>query len=280
MHRILLVGLTALLLSGCTAPAVQPETPEPTSVADAVGLINMWRVSDAAGTGTESWLRLDGSEWMAWVDCGVVGGDWKTSGDLLVASVYMSMGPDSHCLFDGGAFDPSVDWLLAATSFRQAGAGYELLDSAGAVVASLGVDGNPPTQSEYFLDSYTEAPDLTDAIRAQFTPPATLPEWLKPAADILGRWEPDELGDGEHPYVEFNSDGSWRGSDGCNGMGGRWLQGGGGLFLGTGGISTQIGCLNSPAPGWVAAAARVGTAGGELSFVDASGAVIGTLRRP
>ena len=237
----------------------------------------MWRVTEAEGTGPDSWLRLDGRDFTVWTDCGVAGGHWRASGGLFLAGVYMAMG-GGNCLGGTGTPAASLDWLLAATSFQKAGDGFDLLDRDGAVVAHLAEDGNPPTSPDY-ADSFTQAPEVTDEVRTLFPPIAALPEDATPVTvtELVGRWQPLELGDGDPPFVEFVDDGTWNGSDGCNGMAGRWLLGDDGHFLATGGLSTLIGCFNSPAPSWLPAASLIGMVGDELTLYDASGAELGVL---
>jgi hypothetical protein len=123
---------------------------------------------------------------------------------------------------------------------------------------------------------------VTDEVRALFPAVAGLPGDATPitAADLLGRWQPLELGNGDPPFVEFKDDGTWSGSDGCNGMAGRWMLGEVGHFLATGGASTLIGCFNSPAPTWLSGTSLIGMVGDELTLYDASGAKLGALVRP
>jgi hypothetical protein len=79
--------------------------------------------------------------------------------------------------------------------------------------------------------------------------------------------------------VTFASDGSWSGSDGCNGQGGRWRLGTGGDLVTTTGPSTQIGCAGVPVGGWMARARQAGLAGKTLVLLDGTGHEIGRLVR-
>jgi hypothetical protein len=281
---VVLVTL-AVLLGGCTSvpdpvdPSDTLPADPPASIADPIDLVNLWRVSEAEGTGPDSWLRLDGRELIAWTDCGVTDGAWRASGDLFIAVVYGMFGAGT-CLGGTGTPDASLDWLLAATSFQKTDEGIDLLSRDGAVVARLSIDGNPPTSADY-IDDFTHVPEVTDEVRALFPSIAALPGDATPvtATDLLGRWQPLEVGGFDPPFVEFEADGTWNGSDGCNGMAGRWLLGDDGHFLATGGPSTLIGCLNSPAPSWLSGTSLIGMVGDELTLYDASGTELGVLVR-
>ena len=79
-------------------------------------------------------------------------------------------------------------------------------------------------------------------------------------------------------YVEFKADGSYEGSDGCNGVGGRWRITSGGTFLSTSGPETAVGCNNSMIDSWVAAARGIAVSNGDLLMLGADGTVLGSLQ--
>ena len=61
------------------------------------------------------------------------------------------------------------------------------------------------------------------------------------------------------PYAEFAPDGTWTGTDGCNGLGGVWRLAAGGLSLATTGPMTAMGCEGmQPVETWIAQATRAG----------------------
>ena len=104
---------------------------------------------------------------------------------------------------------------------------------------------------------------------------------MVPAAtsDLLARWEAEGDFQADVPFAEFHADGTWSGSDGCNGARGRWSMGEGGELLATSGISTLMACDGVGAPGMVASAGRVGNVDGKLVLVDAAGVELGALVR-
>lgn len=72
--------------------------------------------------------------------------------------------------------------------------------------------------------------------------------------------------------------GSWTGSDGCNGLGGRWSVGAGGELLATAGPETTIGCENVAIAQWLTTAVTAALDGGTLVLLDAAGTAIGRLQ--
>lgn len=285
--RAVVAVVAVLLLTGC-APLAPTPPPDATSTPEVApvpgpspeGLVNVWRVVGAEGTGVDSWLRLEGPGMSgmgltAWTDCGVAQGQWRAIDGLFTGFTYS--GP-LECLEGDPA--TSLEWLTDVVGYREAGAGYELLDRSGEVVAGLAIDGMPPADPT-LPPEFAAPPVLTPELLESLEMPEALPEGVEPASDILGRWEPHEVGEFDHPFANFSADGSWTASDGCNGYVGRWGMGAEGLILIAGGnFSTLIGCINSPAPYWVAGAARAGMIDGELVLYSRSGDELGHLERP
>jgi len=274
--------VVGLLLAGCATPrddapgeppdAVVPDGP----AADPVELVDLWRVSDAAGEGTDTWLRLDAGSYQLWRDCdGFLEGGWAASGRVFVASAPFALNGD--CGGDGAW--PEVPWLQRAVGYQAAGDGWQLLDADGAILATLTVDGAPePIATAAAF--YAEPPEVTDDVRARFAEPAPLPAGLVPAdaATLVGRWAPTGRV-ANAPFVELADDGTWQGSDGCNASGGSWGADSGGRLLATSGISTMIGCDGAAVPVWLSTAGRAGFDGEILVLVGADGAEIGRLAR-
>ncbi|TBN56173.1 META domain-containing protein [Glaciihabitans arcticus] len=262
-----LVSLAALLLfvTGCAATA--PASPGGVS-SDPSKLVGVWRVSDAAGAGADTWLRL-ADDVMVWSDCGVSSGSWTARGSALLVDIYSQS--DDSCLL-GRVFDPTP-WLSQATGYRETNTGMALLDSGGSVVANLTIDGAPPT-SEQYLDEYTEQPTET----VEFEKPAHLPEGVTAPKDIVGRWiDPAHPADGT--FIEFAGDGTYEGSDGCNGVSGRYSYAPDGSLLATQGLTTLMGCEGSAIADLASTSPLVGVAGEGLAFYSAAGDVAITVVR-
>ena len=283
MKRFALPVVAILLLAGCAGqadpddlpPASPPMFAEPgEGESAALGLVNLWRVTGAEGEGEATWLRLDAQEFQLWRDCGMINGSWVATDTLFLGEAWGAMG---DCATDSM---PQVGWLTQAVGFTATPGGYDLLAPDGRVVASLSIDGSPepiPTAAEYFA----EPPEVTDEVRAQFAAPAPLPAELEPAAaDALqGKWVPVETTPTD-PHVIFNADGTWTGSDGCNGGSGRWAADSEGGFLATSGPSTLMYCEGAPVPGWVGQASAAGLdSDGQLQLFDKAGTLLGTLAR-
>lgn len=102
-------------------------------------------------------------------------------------------------------------------------------------------------------------------------------------AELVGRWVPtDGAGRGalQRPFVDLAADGTYTGSDGCNGTHGRWSAGPGGELDVALGPSTRMACEDMVAvPYWFAAAARTRFDDQILVLIDAAGADVARLER-
>ncbi|MEH0933791.1 hypothetical protein [Micromonospora psammae] len=254
--------------------------------ADPVALIGAWKVAEV-DEGAGDILRLapdthDGL--LLFSRCGVLMGMWQANvNGLFVAgtSGYSASHDGPGCRPGAGA---TPAWLRRASAFRVEGGSPVLLDDRGGPVARL-LPGAKPTPGPNLLPSLAEPPVVTDEVRRAFAPAAALPAGLTPARrdTLLGRWVPMGVPTSsprpERPHVELRDDGEWRGSDGCNGEGGRWVAGPAGDLLATSGPSTLIGCDNISVGFWLSNASRAGLDGDVLVLLDAQGGETGRLQR-
>lgn len=236
-------------------------------------LIGTWRVEgpdDGATLTISDEVRL-------WGEC-VLMGDWRASREgLFVAGLF---GRSGDCAEDGG-LGPS--WLHEVTHFAVDGQ-RRLLLAGGEVVATLTPGATPDVPSSMSPDLAVPI-EVTDEIRAALDS-ATRPlpdDLVAPAAEqLLGRWtplEPDGRPTTTPSFAAFHADGSWSGSDGCNGQGGRWVLGDAGAWVATSGAQTLIGCDGISATGIVAPAVRVGLDGEELVLIGRDGRETGRVVR-
>ena len=242
---------------------------------DPVGLVNLWRVSGVEGEGANTWLRIDATDFQLWRDCGITSGAWQSNGHLFDASTSAA---DAAC-----APSMTVPWLESVTSFRDIDGRWELTDSTHEVVATLTIDG-APEPSATAADFFTQPPVVTDATRAALRQSVPLADGLVPATadDLVGRWVPvgyDGEARPEKPYALLEHDGTWEGSDGCNGSGGSWAGASDGTFLATTGPSTLIACDGYSIDYAISRAMRVSIDGGVLSLFDADGIELVQLER-
>lgn len=255
------------LAAGPAAPAAAASEP--------IALVGLWRLE---GTDEEAGtvLRIAPQRQLSlWRACGVLQGSWAASDGRFVGGVG---GSSQGCRIGDGP-DASPGWLRRAVGFGSAGAERVLLDQDGKTVARL-LPGGKPKAVDGVDPSEAEPPVVTDDDRASLEAAvAPLPAGLTAAdrASLAGRWVP--ASGGTAPFVEFNGDGTWRGSDGCNGNGGRWTSGAGGTLLATTGPSTLIACDGAPVPEWLASTVRAGVGDGQLVLVDTTGAEMGRLRK-
>ncbi|HEX5542133.1 MAG TPA: hypothetical protein VFX60_11335 [Micromonospora sp.] len=295
MKRRYLVAVVAVgaLLGGCGEPvgsepgaggsqALGPTTAAPAQV-DPLALIGSWTVAEV-DEGAGDILRLAGPDTaglLLFARCGVLTGEWRADENgLFVAGVPASTIADDVKGCEPGP-QPTPVWLRRAAAFRVERDSRVLLDDQGGPVARL-LPGAKPTPRPNLLPSWTEPPVITDEVRRAFAPAAALPAALTAVSRdaLLGRWVVADDGRSRPttPYVEFRADGEWRGSDGCNGQGGRWVAGPSGALLATSGPSTLIGCDNVSVGLWLATR-RAGLDGDVLVLLDAEGKEMGRLHR-
>jgi len=272
MKRLLVVAVaSALLMSGCAGPVVDAGSlDDGAQTVDPIELIGVWRVTNAAHEGDSTWLRL-ADDLMLWNDCGVAGGSWTARNDAFLAEI--NSGHSGDCAF-GSEFP--ADWLTGATGYGYIDGQLALLDAEGERLATLTIDGNPPT-SENYLDEFTEQPDIDEVREYIVSEVEPLPADALPVQSLVGKWIPTDATGNTDPFLEFLPNGSYSGSDGCNGVGGRWVAGSNGALLATSGASTMMGCDGSSVPHSISMATTVGMVGDELTLYDADGAVLGAL---
>jgi len=290
MRRGWVIIFGTMILTGCgvepdnlTETQVPPKAAEPvdtptTTVApesDPVDLINLWRVT-AESEEPDTWLRLDAGSYNLWRACGFFDGGWRADGHAFFASA--PHGWSGACDTPGDS--PSMDWLTLAVTYQPTEGGWKLVDADGTELANLTVDGAPPPDPNS-ADFYREPPPVTDEVRAWLAEPAPLPAGLEPitSAELIGRWVPTVEVTTE-PFIMFNNDATWQGSDGCNGLGGGWrLVGDAGRLFVTHGGQTAIGCDYVDLSMWLNTTARVGLDNGTLVLLDQAGEEVGRLIR-
>jgi antitoxin (DNA-binding transcriptional repressor) of toxin-antitoxin stability system len=287
---VLLGAVTVLALAGCGAgtaadggDAAGPPAPDGTPPAggDPVELVGLWTVREAAGEEPGAILRLADRGLSLWRKCGHLDGAWAASTDgLFVGHVFGGSGACVRAPDSGPDSGPA--WLKQAAGHRADGRDRLLVDRAGRPVARL-VPGGRPEVDANTAASEAEPPVVTADLRDRLSPAAPLPAGLRPAsaAELAGRWVPVRGAGGrspQPPHVELRADGSWSGSDGCNGQGGRWVAGAGGAVLAVAGAQTLIGCTGVNVGSWLTDAARAGFAGDELVLLDRAGRELGRLR--
>jgi len=284
--RWLVSLLACLTLTGCAEPLAgagpggSPSTSAERSVGgspsapaglNAVRLIGLWSV-DAPGVDDGVVLRLDPNELLVFGTCGVLFGQWQANvrGDFLAST-------DSS----SGSCTPDVTtppWLAAATGFGFDGAAAMLVDETDTPTARL-QPGAVPSVPPNLDPSYADPSVVTDEDRRRFAADPSLPAGLTPAVTerLIGRWLPVGAPTST-AFVSFADNRSWTGSDGCNGIGGRWLIGSAGALLATSGPQTLIGCLNIAIADWLFAAALAGFDGEIMVLVGADGNETGRLQ--
>ncbi len=206
--------------------------------------------------------------------CGLTTGMWKADG---AGGFVGNIDGGVDACFISGPADRTPAWLRSAAAYRSEGTARVLLGSDGRTIARL-LPGAHPKPVPNVIRELTDPPVLTRELARQLAPAAPLATGVRPVtrAELVRRWRP--AAGNRKAFVAFHSDGSWNGSDGCNGSAGRYQLGAGSGMLVTSGASTLIGCDNSPAPTWVASAERAGLIGNQLALYDQAGKLLGVLR--
>lgn len=270
--------------SGST-PTSQTGSPEPSATAatgpeglDVTSLVGNWFVTgDGAENGLMATVAPD--EFRVWQRCGAAFAPWRASpSGLFAAQVSSWSGPCGD--------RPELPWLEKATGWRPDGATIVLLGSTGAEVGRL-TPGASPTADANTTPDYATPPPVTDEVRAVLDAAPTLGAGVTSGSTpemLVGSWIAKRPGGGsfggpDKPGITVNDDGTWSGSDGCNGSGGRWASDGMSRLVATSGPSTLIGCDGVNAPGWFSSAWLAAFDGDELVLFGYDGKELGRLTR-
>ncbi|HYI34762.1 MAG TPA: META domain-containing protein [Glaciibacter sp.] len=98
------------------------------------------------------------------------------------------------------------------------------------------------------------------------------------ADQLVGTWVVGERFETPtQPYLTIIDDGTWRGSDGCNGVVGTWELASGGKLEVTAGPTTMMFCEGKPLPTLFAEANAASVADETLTLMDGAGNVTATL---
>jgi hypothetical protein len=258
--------------------AANSDPASPSTVqANPLALVGRWSVK-GAGEPAGTTLIL-GDQLTVFEACGALFGEWRAGHDGAFIS-YVD-GGDRACFRQ--AHDLSVPWLSHVTSYRVQGSSRLLLNSSGQVVARLSPGGRPKV-SRHDDPSEADAPTRTRALRTTLAPSPSLPAGLHPATKgrLVGRWR--ALGPhrgSPKGFVQFGTNGAWRGSDGCNGATGQYaIDDSGRLIITPGGFNGLVGCVSSPAQYWAEQARAAGIdSHGDLVLFSVHGKLLGHLAR-
>ena len=106
----------------------------------------------------------------------------------------------------------------------------------------------------------------------QFTPATT--------STLPGTWiVADTYSSPDQPFLTFERDGTWTGSDGCNGASGTWSMDSAGILTSTSGPTTQIYCDGEKLPLALIDASSARFDGGDLTFVGHDGSDLAKVHK-
>lgn len=259
---------------GPTAAGEDPvPTVTPTAGSDeepGAGLVGLWKV-EAEGEGNTTWVAFTPLGVTVERDRRLIYASWATGDDRIGAVVGG---------WDGALTDPSVPWLENAGTFAREGAEFVLKAPDGSVLASLTPAKEAPAPRGASADSMSVPTSGAGSVFSLPVPPAVPGPALSPE-DLTGRWRTgDAAADGSRPFLTFATDGTYRGSDGCNGISGKWLLLPGNRLVFTSSGRTQVGCGNlQPVPEWTASTRSASVVSGALTLFDVDGTPLGAFDR-
>lgn len=248
--------------------------------ANPLQLVGIWRVI-APGEHPVPIVSVSSLGLLVWTSCGSMSGFWNADPQGLFVGL-LNGGPPS-CFGPRSTANLNPNWL-AATSYGRTGPDELLLGTNGTVLARLVPTTVPKALAKGVLPAYLH-PVVTAQLRHDLLRVnRPLPSGLVPALgrQIVGRWVPANPASAHRPqapYLSFSPKGNWSGSDGCNGLGGRWSIGSGGILAVVSGGQTLVGCTNVNVGEWLSEATRAAFQGRTLVLVGAAGNVTGRLRR-
>lgn len=280
----------ALLVTACTSspggPGGTASTPVVTTPGtalslDPLALLGTWQVT---GTGEHPLpiLSLNSDNLEVWARCGAMTGSWAANSEGMIVGILFG-GPPACLVGARSAANTSPAWLSSAVRFSASGRDELLLDSNGRTLARLVPAPRSETPTTMVVAPKLRAKE-SEALRRRLLAVVRLPSGLTPATrlELLGRWIPANRSE-DHPrhmaYLSIKADGSWSGSDGCNGYYGRWAAGASGRLVVVAGPTTLVGCNNVPVGYWFQLSVVAGFQGHTLVLVDENGHVTGQLRR-
>lgn len=243
---------TLTVMTGCAADTADRQTR-----LSSLDLIGLWKVTEADGADTETWLAINAGWLTVWTPCSALSLSWVSDGAQFRIGSWGGSGP---CVDMSTELDA---WLTAARGVEPVGDGaLRLLDSVGDHVALLTRDTAPdPFDFGENGMQQVEVPVVdADAITAETDPPA-LDAGLEPVDEetISGRWVPVDYEGSGDPYVQFDVDAGYLVSDGCNEASGPLLVADDGrVRVGRYGAATDIGCDNIDLPARVELTVRAG----------------------
>lgn len=293
-----LVAAGALLLASCgteaapgtsgdasvPAPGAAASTAQSPNGIDVSSLVGTWSVTGAAVAAGQT-VTVSPFELRVWVPCGHVSGSWRaTTTGLFAGDVYSWSGGCSPGL--------RFPWLDTAAGWRPDGSSFRLVDAQGQDVA-VWAPAPAPTDEAYAGIPVPDQASLSDEDRRIMNTSPTMGAGIETVATrelLVGSWSavppqsaPPDGGPGaEWPEASLtlDEDGTWSGTDGCNGGRGRWNADDGGSIIATSGPQTLVGCNNIDAPRWLGSAFLAGfTDDGALVLLDHQGAELGRLTR-
>lgn len=270
------VVLAALGLAVLTAVAVSSDDRWPTELRkpdsspdhDPQALVGSWQVmGDPAIDDQEVRMHAGGRVSLREGAC-VLGGRWSaTASGLLIMNVDAAT---NECR----DLDDAFEYFQGVQRYDLMTDSVRLDDLSGDTVAVLSGRTPPADPNEMFVTRDT-APALPAGVQVPSLEVLTAGRWIPVETVGSDRWP-----DAKRPHAQFAIDGTWHGSDGCNGVAAPWtVDLDTGEWLAGTGFQTEIFCDNVDVSAVVGPARAVGLDGDELVFYSTDGEETGRFVR-
>lgn len=245
----------------------------PTTQDERLTLLDTWRVT-GQGIDGDTWLRLVPGTAAVWRDCGLLEAGWALGPTAILAWPHQW---DTACDTAGDAphEDRLVPWLTAATSYRAAADGWQLVGADGTVLATL-EHGTAPAEASA---RFTAMDDPQGSYDPAFwtEDPAPVPAAMVPATvgDVVGRWS---SGGAATPYLDLAAGGTWT-ANVCSPYDGHWALDADGRLLVTSFGGPEGTCQDSPLVDLLIVTTRLALDGDHLVLLDHVGQTNAVLTR-
>lgn len=295
----LVVSLTvAALLAGCSSHAAESaeQSADPTSPAASASepafdpdvFLGKWEVTgtDTSADGTTVEFTTGEREATIEADCGTMIGQWAANDEGFFLGSLTSW--SGLCQQKGTSVDDDsgpeaqlTAWFTTAHSYQRSGVTVKLYNSAESLLVTLKpLDSDEKDTVSASADASGTMSAATPLDSASVTPED---ENLVTSARLAGKWV--QIGRPQDaptpPYLQFDTDGTWSGSDGCNAQSGRWLLSDDGEILATAGPQTLMACTGMANLGSTLTFARTAvlSASGVLTLYSVNGTALQQLVR-
>ncbi|WP_051973342.1 META domain-containing protein [Cryobacterium sp. MLB-32] len=229
-------GVLAVLLGGCATAGSSGSSPSPTGSVQAGSLVGVWTVEGDFSTPERPYIAfVQDNTWSASDGCNRVRGTWQVASD---GSLSTTSGPQTLTACDG----VQLPMLLVATTSVEV------------------------TPDSLTLIGTGDAATTTVLVRSSDST-------VGPQGRPIGYWA--ESRTPASPFLNFSTDGTYSGNDGCNNLTGTWVSKADDAVVLTGGATTLRACEG--VDDWLGRAVQGRVLAGVMTLQAVDGTVLGQL---